>query len=162
MNEFNVGDEVKVVEITLAYAGNLKVCDTAIIKKFQINQNRFVMLVGDDSNECCWHDVNNIELVKPKWSIYNNTLPWSELSDKQKGKLLLAGHNGITISMKNGIFFKPAFDDGSAIYKAIKPETAKPEPTMAELFLIDWQDCLCVGGKQEQNMIAKGWTKPCK
>jgi hypothetical protein len=68
----------------------------------------------------------NWELVNPKWSIYNNTLPWSQLSDKQKGKLLLAGHNGITISMKNGIFFKPAFDDGSAIYKAIKPEPVTP------------------------------------
>jgi hypothetical protein len=160
MNEFKVGDEVKVVEITLAYAGNLKVCDTAIIKKFQINQNRFVMLVGDDSNECCWHDVNNIELVKPKWSIYNNTLPWSELSDKQKGKLLLAAHS--KIQFFDCGYESPIFNLDNQVYKAQEAEPVKPEPTMAELFLIDWQECLCVGGKQEKKMIAKGWTKTCK
>jgi hypothetical protein len=163
MNQFKVGDKVKVVEITLAYAGNLRVDDTAIIKKFQINQNRFVMLVGDDSNECCWHDVNNIELVKPKWSIYNNTLPWSELSDKQKGELLLAAHAKIRFTCnKVYVSWDVAFNNEDGIYNAQYIEPVKSEPTMEELFLIDWQDCLCVGGKQEQKMIAKGWTKTCK
>jgi hypothetical protein len=161
MSKFKVGDEVKVVEITLAYAGNLKVGDTAIIKKFQTNQNRFVMLVGDDSNECCWHDVNNIELVKPKWSIYNNTQPWAELSDKKKGKMLLGDHKGIKFTIDNVEFTRVGFIGDNSVYKAQYIEPPKSEPTMAELFLIDWQDCLCVGGKQEQNMIAKGWTKPC-
>jgi hypothetical protein len=100
---------------------------------------------------------------KSKWSIYNNTLPWSQLSDKQKGKLLLAGHNGITISMRSVIFFKPAFDDGSAIYKAIKPETVKPEPTMAELLTLDILSCSGFLRPHDVNdLIAKGWTKPCK
>jgi hypothetical protein len=100
------------------------------------------------------------ELVKPKWTIYNNTQPWSELSDKQKGKMLLGRHTGLAFTTIDGLGFKNvAFDGGYCVYKAIKPEPVKPEPTMAELFLIDWQDCLCVGGKQEQNMIAKGWVK---
>jgi hypothetical protein len=160
MNEFKVGDEVKVVEITLAYAGNLKVGDTAIIKKFQINQNRFVMLVGDDSNECCWHDVNNIELVKPKWTIYNNTQPWSQLSDKQKGKLLLASHSKIKFTCnKVYVSWDVAFNNKGGIYIALEP--VKPEPTMAELFKKDWYDCFCDEDKYEQ-MIAKGWNKPCK
>jgi hypothetical protein len=97
------------------------------------------------------------------WTIYNNTQPWSELSDKQKGKLLLAAHSNLTISVGNiGLIFKPAFDDGNMVYQVKKPKPVKPEPTMEELFLIDWQECLCVGGKQEQKMIAKGWAKPCK
>ena len=104
----------------------------------------------------------NWELVKPKWSIYNNTLPWSQLSDKQKGKLLLGRHTKLRFTVGSYDFDNVLFDDVGLVYKAIKPEPPNPEPTMAELFLIDWHDCLCVGGKQEQKMIAKGWTKPCK
>jgi hypothetical protein len=160
MSKFKVGHKIVVLARNSTLNNEIKINDIRTVTDTQSDG------VELDSIADGWvHDVD-IELaskiIKPKWTIYNNKLPWSELSDKQKGKLLLAGHNGITISMKNGIFFKPAFDDGSAIYKAIKPETAKPEPTMAELFLIDWQDCLCVGGKQEQNMISKGWTKTCK
>jgi hypothetical protein len=162
MRKFKVGDEVKVVEITLAYAGNLKVGDTAIIKKFQINQNRFVMLVGDDSNVCCWHDVNNIELVKPKWSIYNNTLPWSQLSDKQKGKLLVADNLGLIF---NGFTIKirPSFGYYNSVYAVTNPDTVKPEPTMTELLTKDVLGCSgFLRPHDVDDLIAKGWTKPCK
>ena len=54
----------------------------------------------------------------------------------------------------------PGFALVNCVYKV--EEVAKPEPTMAELFKNDWHDCLCVGGKQEQKMIDKGWTKSCK
>ena len=162
MSKFKAGDEVKVVEITLAYAGNLKVGDTAIIKKFQINQNRFVMLVGDDSNECCWHDVNNIELVKPKWSIYNNTLPWSELSDKQKGKLLLASHSKIKFTCnKVYVSWDVAFNNEGGIYNAQYIEPVKPEPTMAELLTKDILGCSgFLRPHDVDDLISKGWTKP--
>jgi hypothetical protein len=160
MRKFNVGEEVKVVEITLAYAGNLKVGDTAIIKKFQLNKNRFVMLVGDDSNAYCWHDVNNIEIAKPKWTIYNNTLPWSQLSDNQKGKMLLAAHQKMLFIGAGLQVTGVALNN--AVYKV--EEVAKPEPTMAELFLVDWQDT--VGTEMPEHfadkIIAKGWTKSCK
>ena len=158
MKEFNVGEEVKVVEITLAYAGNLKVGDTAIIKKFQMNKNRFVMLVGDDSNLCCWHDINNIELVKPKWTIYNNEKAWQDLSDKQKGKLLLAAHAKM-LFYGFGIEL-PSFKYSNVVYKV--EELTKPEKKkslgMGELFTIDWFD----GGQNSDYMIAKGWAKSCK
>jgi hypothetical protein len=114
-------------------------------------------------------DGTHWEVLKPKWSIYNNTLPWSQLSDKQKGKLLLAKLNDITLCVvvkslsgdENFINNIEIINNcGECIYRA-QPKPVNTEPTMEELFLIDWQDCLCVGGKQEQNMIAKGWTKPC-
>jgi hypothetical protein len=159
MSKFKVGEQVKVVEITIAYAGNLKVGDTARIKKFQINQNRFVMLVVDDSNLCCWHDINNIELVKPKWTIYNNTLPWSDLSDKQKGKLLLAAHAKM-LFCDFGLQI-PGFALVNCAYKVEK--VAKPEPTMEELFVADWHETDVHLVKDfSEHMIAKGWTKSCK
>jgi hypothetical protein len=116
-----------------------------------------------DSDSSCKTDIADDywELVAPKWSIYNNDLPWEELSDKQKGKMLLAAHSGVK-------FFKfynmtPTFSDYSHVYTAIKPEPVKPEPTMAELWVADWseQDSF-YKIDVAKHMIAKGWTKPCK
>ena len=154
MSKFKVGIDVRVIGLSNLLHPGIKIGDVRTVTATCSNG---VQLDGFSDG---WVYDIHIETLKTKWSIYNNTLPWSQLSDKQKGKLLLAAHNDTTISVGNiGIIFKPAFDDGDTIYIALEP--VKPEPTMAELFLIDWQDCLCVGGKQEQKMIAKGWTKPC-
>jgi hypothetical protein len=95
------------------------------------------------------------ELAKPKWTIYNNTLPWSDLSDKQKGKMLLADHNGKSF----GGTHKTVFNN------PCHPYQAKPEPTMAELFLADWGDIAGVEMDGYFNfagkIIAKGWVKKC-
>jgi hypothetical protein len=161
MNEFKVGDEVVINLLTGGYSGKLKVGSVATIGKFS-TKTSFVKMVGELNIMCCWHNLANIKHAE-KWSIYNNTLPWSQLSDKQKGKLLLAAHAKIRFTCnKLDVFGDVAFNNKGGIYNAQYIELVKPEPTMEELFLIDWKDCLCVGGKQEQKMIAKGWTKPCK
>jgi hypothetical protein len=152
MSKFKLGSKVKVIEITRAYNGGLKVGDIAAIQEFQSSHNRFVRLIGDDSNACSWHDVNNIELVEHKWTIYNNTLPWSELSDKQKGKMLLGRHAGIAFTVDGVPFDKVAFCGDDSIYKA-----QYIEPTMETVFANDWfNKC----GQSPKNMIAKGWVKP--
>ena len=161
MRKVKVGDNVKVT----ASNRTLKVygCNPEI-------KNGSLHVITSISNTSCNLDyllsgyvlADYLELAKPKWTIYNNTLPWSELSDKQKGKLLLAAHNDITISVGNiGIIFKPAFDDGNTIYIALEP--IKPEPAMAELFELDMGKCVNYGTERNSNlMIAKGWTKSCK
>jgi hypothetical protein len=95
-----------------------------------------------------------------KWTIYNNTLPWSELSDKQKGKMLLAAHSGVLFKMhSNGqILDSVRFITNETIYQGVEP--AKPKLTMAELFKADWFECLISGrGEQHEKMISKGWVK---
>jgi hypothetical protein len=157
MSKFKLGSKVKVIEITLSYNGGLKVGDIAAIQEFQSSHNRFVRLIGDDSNACSWHDVNNIELVEPKWTIYNNTLPWSDLSDKQKGKLLLAAHARVEI-IGLGMLSIPkpvVFNCGIIAYQAVKPE-----PTTAELFFTDWHETDVHLVKEfSEYMIGKGWVK---
>jgi hypothetical protein len=93
----------------------------------------------------------NWELVKPKWTIYNNEKAWEDLSDKQKGKMLLAAHNGSSFGGTD----KTEFNNPDYAYKA------KPEPTMAELFIADWNE-LGASFPVSEQMIAKGWNKPCK
>jgi hypothetical protein len=107
----------------------------------------------------------NWDLSKPKWTIYNNTLPWSDLSDKQKGKLLLAKLNGIALcivvkSLQGGDTFIDNIgiihSRGQCVYRA-QPEPIKPELTMETVFANDWfNEC----GQSPKNMIAKGWVKP--
>jgi hypothetical protein len=155
MNKFKVGDEIVRVNTKASWA---HIGYTAIVLEGRqyLGKDFCVKRIFDHQ----WELLQ--KAAKPKWSIYNNTLPWSELSDKQKGKLLLGRHTKLRFTVGSYDFDNVLFDDASLIYKAIKPEQVKPEPTMAELFASDWKDCLCVGGKQEQNMIAKGWTKSCK
>ena len=83
---------------------------------------------------CCLDEILNgfvrldwIKLAKPKWSIYtNDDIPWCDLNDKQKGKLLLAGHAGIEFIMskhsKDGAvrINYPSFKADTAVYKAVK------------------------------------------
>ena len=102
------------------------------------------------------------EDIAPKWTIYNNTLPWSLLSDKQKGKLLVADNNGIRFHCfsANG---RPKFNLCNEVHTAVEPNPVNPEPTMAELFVIDIRT-ISLGGdwNTSEKMIAKGWTKSCK
>jgi hypothetical protein len=154
MSKFKLGSKVKVIEITLSYNGGLKVGDIAAIQEFQSSHNRFVRLIGDDSNACSWHDVNNIELVEPKWTIYNNTLPWSDLSDKQKGELLLAQNNKLK--------FEDFTSSGPTMPFSKKwvYVVEKPEPTTAELFFTDWHETDVHLVKEfSEYMIGKGWVK---
>ena len=113
-----------------------------------------------DSDSSCKTDIVDEfwELVAPKWSIYNNDLPWEKLSNKQKGKMLLAAHSGV--KFEGVVSNPPAFDCEKSPYTAVKPEP-ETEPTMAELFLIDWQDCEFSLQRAIDCMIAMGWAKSC-
>jgi hypothetical protein len=104
-------------------------------------------------------DGKNWKTINPKWTIYNNTLPWSELSDKQKGKMLLARHcENLFTSNHTDIACYPKFSGLETTYQAVEP--VKPEPTMAELFEIDWKSIpQCDGWEEINSMIAKGWVK---
>tara|TARA_R110000851_G_C12790090_1_gene536285 strand:+ start:60 stop:524 length:465 start_codon:yes stop_codon:yes gene_type:complete len=94
-----------------------------------------------------------MQLLKHEWTIYNNTLPWSDLSDKQKGKMLLAAHNGRSFGGTD----KPTFNNQHYPYQA---KAVKPEPTMAELFALDIKDSSGFLTKHDiTDLIAKGWVK---
>jgi hypothetical protein len=150
MCKFEIGNEIEIVKKTLGYNGVLKIGDTAVIKEFQGKSVRFVKLKGDEFNDYSWHDVENIKLVN-EWSIYNNTIPWSKLSDKQKGEILLAAHNKVNFS-GFGINVIPKFVLKYQVYQAVRPE-----PTMETVFANDWfNEC----GQSPKNMIDKGWVKP--
>jgi hypothetical protein len=99
-----------------------------------------------------------VELVAPedKWSIYNNTLPWSDLSDKQKGKMLLAAHGKVLFKIKDGIILnKVRFIANETTYQAVEPE-----PTMAELLAIDIKDSSGFLTTDDINdLMTKGWVK---
>ena len=168
MSQFNAGDEVRIIRKTSGYAGKLRVGDTAIISEF--NRGNCSARMSTEAGLCsCFHDLRNIELVKHKWSIYNNDLPWEKLSNKQKGKLMVAENDGYEIKgVKCTALNKPVrFDCHYITYFAVqpepvKPEPPKPEPTMAALFVVDWNDCMGDFGDSAIQMIAKGWNKPCK
>ena len=98
----------------------------------------------------------------PKWTIYNNATPWSELSDKKKGKLLLAAHSGVNIGGRGFRYLvNPVqFVDPTRAYFAIKPTPVKTGPTMEEIFASDWGICSDSGMyNMWAKMIAKGWKK---
>ena len=93
------------------------------------------------------------ELATPKWTIYNNTLPWSDLNDKQKCKMLLAGYEKIKFTCNKLDVYGPlAFNNKSGIYQSVKPAS-----TMAELFVADIAGC--TWNDLAPTVIAKGWVK---
>jgi hypothetical protein len=99
-------------------------------------------------------------MINNKWTIYNNTLPWSQLSDKKKGKMLLARHAGLLFKMNSVILANVKFNSEFTTYQAINPAPVKPEPTMAELFVADWHEANVHLVKEfSEYMIAKGWVK---
>jgi hypothetical protein len=168
MSEIKIGDRVVITGKTFGYEGCLKVGDTAHILEFYSpeGKNLSARMVCDRWADSCYHSLDNIEL-KPKWSIYNNTLPWEDLSDKQKGKLLLANINDVAICMVvkslrgDDTFINNVKIDNSSVcvYRA-QPKPVKLEPTMAELFVLDWEEQKSFYKKDvAEHMIAKGWKK---
>ncbi len=152
MSKFNVGDNI--VRITDAVYGQRAGFKAIVDANYCYESPNSVRFKIIDKN---W------ELAKPKWTIYNNTLPWPQLSDKQKGKLLLAAHAKIRFTCNElDIFGDVAFNNEGVIYKAQYIEPVKPEPTMEEVFESDWYDCSQITGDCAGQMIAKGWNKPCK
>jgi hypothetical protein len=148
MNKFKTGDEIVRINTSTVYAPKG-------YKSKVIDGYKYYDKDGDASHiiEMCW------ELVATKWTIYNNTLPWSQLSDKQKGKLLVADNNGLIF---NGLTFnnRPQFIYYNAVYTVTKPEAVNPEPTMAEMFVSDWKEKESMYKKDvADHMIAKGWSK---
>jgi hypothetical protein len=168
MSGFKIGDRVIITGGTKGYSGCLKVGDTAFIAEFYSSGGKHVSakMVCDEWEDSCFHVLDRIEL-KPKWSIYDNTLPWSKLSDKQKGKLLVANINDVAICIVSkslrgdDLFINNVKIDNSSVcvYRA-KPKPVKPEPTMAEMFMADLSECNA-GRLNDlaEPMIAKGWSK---
>tara|TARA_R110000850_G_scaffold24625_6_gene71902 strand:- start:1883 stop:2464 length:582 start_codon:yes stop_codon:yes gene_type:complete len=163
MSRFKVGDRIR---ITVNPSENcnslLRVGDVGIIDEFYLNgageevsasMNCDLGVIG------CFHNLENIELAKPKWTIYNNTLPWSDLSDKQKGKMLLGRHIGLAFTIDGVPFSNTRFSGGSSVYKAQYIELVKPEPTMEELFHSDFYGIRSGSITVARLMITKGWVK---
>jgi hypothetical protein len=157
MSKFKVGDKIVVNARNNSLNNEIKIGDIRTVTE-TISDGVELDFISDG-----WvHDVDVElvpEIIKPKWTIYNNTLPWSQLSDKQKGKLLLAAHAKM-LFCDFGLQI-PGFALVNCVYRV--EEVAKPEPTMAELFVIDIRT-ISLGGdwNTSDKMIAKGWTKPCK
>ena len=103
------------------------------------------------------------------WTIYNNTLTWEQLSDKKKGKFLLAEQNKEIIKMvatsscgRYPFLHSVKIDSSKPIvYRAAPaPAPVKTGPTMEELFASDWGICSDSGMyNMWAKMIAKGWKK---
>ena len=93
------------------------------------------------------------ELNMEEWTIYNNEKVWKDLSDEQKGALLLAQHEGMDIT-SNGKKAITDFSFNSNVYQAIKPA-----PELWEVFEKDWGECVAGGDSVGKQMIAKGWKK---
>ena len=149
MNEFKAGNEVVRVKQGVDWA-------PLGYKTTVLKHNKFK---DKDGNYRSGIFKDHWDMVKPKWSIYNNDLPWEKLSNKQKGKLLLAAHG--RVKFKNVYHKTPKFDCEGKVYTAIKPEPVKPPPTMEELFMADWKECGVGLEYLAPYMIAKGWNKPC-
>jgi hypothetical protein len=155
MRKFKVGDEIVRVNTKASWA-HIGYTATVLEGHQYLGKDFCVKRIFDHQWELAQ------EAAKSKWTIYNNTLPWSQLSDKQKGKLLLAAHAGFKIVIDGYISPKPKFKFNDSIYKVVELESVKPEPTMESLFKSDWYDCLANGGNKYEKMIAKGWNKSCK
>jgi hypothetical protein len=162
MRKFKVGDDVIISEVSKCYSGKLTLGSLAVIGQFNHNCT-FAKMIGELNIMCGWHDLTKIKHAE-KWSIYNNTQPWSKLSDKQKGKIMVAENDGYEIEgVKCTALNKPVrFDCHHIAYFAVEPEPPKPEPTIEEVFESDWYDCSQITGDCAGQMIAKGWTKSCK
>jgi hypothetical protein len=151
MSKFKVGDKIVVNARNSTLNKVVKIGDVRIVTDTQSTGVELDFIPDG------WvHDVD-IELVpkiiKPKWTIYNNDKAWQDLSDKQKGKMLLAAHNGSSFGGTD----KTEFNNPDYAYKA------KPEPTMAEKFIADAGDWDFKSSNDFSGyMIAKGWNKPCK
>ena len=74
-----------------------------------------------DGVDSAWLKLGMIKLANPKWSIYTNDIQWRDLSNKQKGKMLLAGHGAMEFTINGDAPIKfPSFNNKFAVYKAVK------------------------------------------
>jgi hypothetical protein len=159
MSKFKVGDRVLVTSRNPTASKLIQIGDIRIVT------DTCVDVVRLDDILTGWLFHSNIELVtediKPKWTIYNNDKPWEDLSDKQKGKMLLAAHGKVLFKMgKSGVILdRVRFSTSDTVYQAVEP--VKPEPTMAEKFIADAGDWDFKSSNDFSGyMIAKGWNKP--
>tara|TARA_R110000851_G_scaffold239527_1_gene392236 strand:+ start:77 stop:562 length:486 start_codon:yes stop_codon:yes gene_type:complete len=160
MKELKIGDTVKIESLPYSYRGNHKVGDHAVIVDHEWSCKPWKTLSGDEDVVCKF--VLTSGLSKVKWTIYNNDKPWSDLSDKQKQKLLSAYNHGLKFKgfacNSYTLPFEHPLMTGS-IFTAVKPEKVKPAQTMAKMFHFDFYRLN--GGQTEiaKQMIAKGWVK---
>ena len=160
MKELKIGDRVKIESLTPSYQGNHKVGDHAVIVGDAMSCQKWKTLSGDEDVVCKF--VLTSGLSKFKWTIYNNDKPWSDLSDKQKRKLLSAYNHGLKFKGFVCNSYMLPFEHPKmtgCIYTAVKPEKVKPVQTMAGVFHFDFYRLN--GGPTEiaKQMIAKGWVK---
>ncbi|MFT6988204.1 MAG: hypothetical protein ACJASL_000164 [Paraglaciecola sp.] len=163
MSKFKVGDEAKVIGTNSMLNSEIKIGDIRVVTNICLNGVELDSIGGG------WIHDYDVELVKPKWTIYNNTLPWSDLSDKQKGKMLLAQLEGVSIRLvaksmcgEDCFIHCEEIDTIETVVYRAKPAPVKPEPTMAELFIDDWKECSSSSSEAfAGKMIAKGWVKKC-
>jgi hypothetical protein len=106
----------------------------------------------EDGKEIIISYTEMMQLLKPEWTIYNNTLPWSQLSDKQKGKMLLAQNN--KLKFESFTLSGPTMPFSKGWVYVVE----KPEATMEELFHSDFYG-LGANGSIAEQMVAKGWVK---
>lgn len=104
------------------------------------------------------------EPTKPEWTIYNNEKPFGELSDEQKGLLLLANHDsgGIMLRVVLGGWSvrREPFWNNTSVYRAKQPEpsmTDKNETKNPKAMCINCEEpevsnnlCACCGWLQEE------------
>ena len=158
MSRFKKGDRVLVTGENATLNENFKIGNTHIVTA---TKSASVQL-----DDICNGWVNDVDLWS-RWTIYNNAEAWSELSDKKKGKFLLAEQNKEIIKMvatsscgRYPFFHSIKIDSSKPIVYRAAPAPVKPEPTMEELFASDWGICSDSGMYNVFNkMIAKGWKK---
>ena len=156
MSRFKKGDRVLVTGRNSTLNENVKIGDTRIVTATQSD--------GVQLDDICDGWVHDVDLWS-RWTIYNNTLTWEQLSDKKKGKFLLAEHNKEIIKMvatslggQNVFLHSVKIDSSKPIVYRAAP--AKAKPTMEELFASDWRICSDSGMyNMWAKMIAKGWKK---
>jgi hypothetical protein len=154
MNKFKVGDEIVRVNTKAGWA-HIGYTATVLEGHQYLGKDFCVKRIFGHQ----WELVQ--EAAKPKWTIYNNTLPWGRLTNVKKGELLLAAHAKIKFTCnKLDVYGDVAFNNEGGIYNAQYIEPVKPEPTMEELFVADWVES-STGDlhKFADRMIVKGWTK---
>jgi hypothetical protein len=104
-------------------------------------------------------------LTLPNWDIYNNSIPWGDLDDYQKGAFLSAittDNKKVFTSMGMPLDKRLNHED-HYVYRArrFSNSESKSELTMVEKFEADWNICLVTLGCESMwdKMIAKGWVK---
>jgi hypothetical protein len=94
MSKFKVGDRVKCVAGVDCFAANHG-ADYGVVS-FVNSNGTFINI---DGHAISWN-VNKFELVQGEWTIYNNDKPLSELTDEQRGILLVMLCNDSPVQYK--------------------------------------------------------------